>query len=548
MGHFTAPALGILWTALLAVAPARAAVFPCTEQGILDAIAAGGGPHAFACGGPTVVITTAEIEIDNSVILDGEGDLTVDGGDAHRVFSVAAGVTAELRNLTVRNGSTDGSSALAYGPGAGIHNQGTLTVSNCTISDSQTGDYLGADGGGIYNAGTLTIMDSTISRNVAPPVYGQGGGIRSTGTLVLESSTVSDNFGNAGGGISARGMTTVINSTISGNSTAIGGAGIESLGTLTVTNSTLSGLHPSYPGEAILNFGTADLTNTLIEGECGGQLVSYGGNVESPGDTCSLTDATDQVGVSSSALALGPLADNGGPTETRQLGQGSAAIDAAVACPPPNEDQRGTARPEGAACDSGAFESDAVPPPPASLCPPDPLADCVVATKGRLMVDESRIRGEKLEVCLKKLTETVSQASFGDPVTGSTRYDVCVYDAANALVGGLSVDRAQEDCGSKPCWREIAGKGFRYHDSHATAHGVRRITVKSGGAANGKVLVKARNRRSAGQSSLPTGIAAALQGDSEATVQVVTSDAACFELTSTHVKRADGEVFRAFAR
>ena len=29
--------------------------FPCTEQGILDAIALGGGPHTFACDGPTTV-------------------------------------------------------------------------------------------------------------------------------------------------------------------------------------------------------------------------------------------------------------------------------------------------------------------------------------------------------------------------------------------------------------------------------------------------------------------------------------------------------------
>jgi len=30
-------------------------VFPCTEQGIRDAIALGGGPHTFDCNGPSVV-------------------------------------------------------------------------------------------------------------------------------------------------------------------------------------------------------------------------------------------------------------------------------------------------------------------------------------------------------------------------------------------------------------------------------------------------------------------------------------------------------------
>ena len=60
--------------------------FPCTEQGIRDAIAAGGGPHFFACDGTTPVVTQAEIAIDNDVILDGEGNLTVNGNDQHRVF------------------------------------------------------------------------------------------------------------------------------------------------------------------------------------------------------------------------------------------------------------------------------------------------------------------------------------------------------------------------------------------------------------------------------------------------------------------------------
>jgi hypothetical protein len=54
---------------------------------------------------------------------------------------------------------------------------------------------------------------------------------------------------------------------------------------------------------------------------------------------------------------LGPLGDNGGPTQTRALLIGSPAIDAGSNdCPPPATDQRGTARPQGAGCDIGAFE------------------------------------------------------------------------------------------------------------------------------------------------------------------------------------------------
>jgi hypothetical protein len=75
--------------------------FPCTEQGIRDAIIVGGGPHTSNCQGPTTVTTEAEIAIDNDVILHGQGDLTVDGNDNHRLFTVADGVAVTLDGFAV---------------------------------------------------------------------------------------------------------------------------------------------------------------------------------------------------------------------------------------------------------------------------------------------------------------------------------------------------------------------------------------------------------------------------------------------------------------
>ena len=62
--------------------------------------------------------------------------------------------------------------------------------------------------------------------------------------------------------------------------------------------------------------------------------------------------------VAAAAIRLGPLADNGGPTRTFALLPGSVAINAAGACSPAT-DQRGIARPQGSACDAGAFEVEA---------------------------------------------------------------------------------------------------------------------------------------------------------------------------------------------
>ena len=116
-----AVAVGVVVVAV-AAASANADVFECSEQGILDAIDAGGGPHTFSCEGETTVETSAEIEIDTPVILDGEGKLTVDGGRTHRVFHVGSGVTAELRQMTVSRGNGEGSRI--SGNGGGILTEG----------------------------------------------------------------------------------------------------------------------------------------------------------------------------------------------------------------------------------------------------------------------------------------------------------------------------------------------------------------------------------------------------------------------------------------
>ena len=53
---------------------------------------------------------------------------------------------------------------------------------------------------------------------------------------------------------------------------------------------------------------------------------------------------------------LGPLADNGGFTQTHALGAGSSAIDAGDPSFCPATDQRGVVRPIGSGCDIGAYE------------------------------------------------------------------------------------------------------------------------------------------------------------------------------------------------
>jgi len=332
-------------------------VFPCTEQGIRDAIIEGGGPHFFSCDGPTAI--AALFAINNDVILDGEGKLETDS------IEVFAEVTAELRGFHMRD-------QFIWADRGGVTNYGDLRLSNCSVAGFSGGGVFN-DGAlmlvnsrvsgnwhvGIWNNGTLTITGSSVSGNANGADYEDvGAGIHNTGTLTITDSTVSKNrdYGPRGsGGIyNAGGFVTLTNSTISGND-FWGAGGIINTGALTIASSTVS---DSAGGDAsIHNQGTATVMNSLIDGDCEGDISSNGYNIESPDDTCGFDQTGDQSGVTAVHLNLGELADNDGPTQTHALGAGSAAIDQIPAEDCEVEtDQRGEPRPGGAACDIGAFE------------------------------------------------------------------------------------------------------------------------------------------------------------------------------------------------
>lgn len=286
--------------------------------------------------------------------------------------------------ITVIDSVVSGNSAMDVG--GGIANvSATLTLLNSTVSENTANA-----GGGIYSARRLSVTDSVVSGNTAE----NGGGIGCVGPadFTLSNSTVSANTANnRGGGISSTCTTTVSDSAISGNAAASGG-GIESYDShaaLTMTNSTLSGnvgggirklsssvtlIHNTIFGNdgfVISNSGSGMvLRNNLIVGECDlgfSDPSSGGGNIESPGNTCELTDPSDEANVTAEQLDLGPLQDNGGRTLTHLPGPGSVAVDVIpqAACidadgAPLTTDQRGVARPQGPTCDVGAVEVVAV--------------------------------------------------------------------------------------------------------------------------------------------------------------------------------------------
>lgn len=232
---------------------------------------------------------------------------------------------------------------------------GTLIIQKSMIADN---DPSGINQGGVRNFGNLVVQDSSILRNMG--FY--GGGIHNAGVAVIDRSLIAENLAQQVGGGIFGGNLVIMNSTVSGNRTGDIVAGITSavlVSHSTITNNTALGFAPSIHG--IGGSGSVEasiISNNRRESDgvvlnCSANLISLGGNVT---DTdCGFTEPTD---LSFTDPLLGPLADNGGPTDTHALLLGSPAIDLAVLAGCPSVDQRGLPRPEigGTQCDSGAFE------------------------------------------------------------------------------------------------------------------------------------------------------------------------------------------------
>ena len=100
------------------------------------------------------------------------------------------------------------------------------------------------------------------------------------------------------------------------------------------------------------------MTNSIVgKSPSGGDCVNSGTAIfNAAGSNLDTDGSCPGFGqVTSAALDLGPLFDNGGPTQTHALLSGSVAIDAASFCAF-DTDQRGVPRPQGIACDIGSFE------------------------------------------------------------------------------------------------------------------------------------------------------------------------------------------------
>ena len=296
-----------------------------------------------------------ELTIADSVLTDnhadgGGGAVSTHYGSLTVVDSTFTDNTADRYGGALYTGETDGDqgtevviqgstisgnqAGLGSGGFATYAARGSVLIESSTISDNEAATNGGGLGFATYQVGGVTIENSTVSGNQAG---GSGGGINLgyvSDPVVIENSTISGNSADAyGGGVRSTynrydRMRSVRNSTITDNSADVGG------GVFTYRYDS-----PDYSGDDDFNLsstivaGNSATTEGDDLGENDGATDSFIVGFSLVGDT---SDATiDELPAGSNLFGvdplLGPLADNGGPTQTVLPAASSPAVDAGTA-------------------------------------------------------------------------------------------------------------------------------------------------------------------------------------------------------------------------
>ena len=334
----------------------------------------------------------------NSTVPGVSSKNSVGGATGGGALYVGGGTLTLVSTLLSHNQSTValGNGFATEGNSGAILNLGQLLVTNCTFvgnnvtggSGRNNGIIPGSkpgNGGALCNFSTASILATTFEGNTAlggdgfdfgffdgptPGASGNGGAVYSTGTVALVNCTLFQNLASGGDGVNSTpfpptsggpgnggaifvssGSLAATNLTFALNS-AQGGIGGTSQGIHASDGSSLGGALYVATGATAIAVNSI-LANSLSGSNCFGTLTDGGHNISSDA-SCNFSSASS---LNSTDPKLGPFGNYGGPTATIPLLSGSPAIDTGDAAACPAFDQRGIARPYGAGCDIGAFES-----------------------------------------------------------------------------------------------------------------------------------------------------------------------------------------------
>jgi CSLREA domain-containing protein len=473
-------------------------------------------------GGSSVTLQESRVIGD----VAGNGPLNQRGGNGGGIANAGTLTIAASEIAEDVSGTSNSGPGTPTGIGGGIWNTGTLTIEDSLLFENFTAirsdeDITGGDGGAIASSGpSLTIDASTLSTNgtskggangSGEKRGGNGGAILSTaGALSLTDSTVTANRTGAGGGVfdgedggSGGGVTieggsaTFVNDTFNGNATGAGGNGdlappereggdggpgaaiAATAGSkLSLANSTIAdnltgvggtGAKPGQRGSGALSVGggaSASVRGTIFAdnegGNCAGAPADGGHNIAFGGG-CS-------AGFSGGDPMLAPLQDNGGPTSTMALGAGSAALDQLpVGGGCPASDQRGVARPQGPACDIGAYE---LAPTPISVplpittpgtTPTPPPVRRVAPALGALTLSPATFHAATSGASIAKRKQPGTSLSYNDSDVATTTFTV-LRPQRGVRKKGHCVAPPKHGHGGRPCKRLVKVGAFTHVD------------------------------------------------------------------------------------
>jgi len=259
----------------------------CTEAAFSAAVAKG-GTIVFSCGGPATIPITSEkaVRIDVDTVIDGAGQITLDGGGRTRIFNFeGTNFRVTLTKLVLQRLTLTGGKAT-----------GTLMFPPASPPCSQ-GYQNGGGGAVLVQDGVLVVIDSvfTNSQSASPGPDVAGGAI-----YVIGSAS-----------------TTIVGSQFSGNSGSNGGAVGSLFSDLTLVNDVFERNQATGSGANSDN-ATCPLVNGQRETGSGGNggAVCIDGGETFTVDVCGCVFSQNQSG------ALG-----GGLFRTPDLGQAGIIFD-----------------------------------------------------------------------------------------------------------------------------------------------------------------------------------------------------------------------------
>ncbi|HCL1641398.1 TPA: filamentous hemagglutinin N-terminal domain-containing protein, partial [Salmonella enterica subsp. enterica serovar 4,[5],12:i:-] len=222
----------------------------------------------------------------NGVVINSTGDSTLVDLNKNTVkgtSDTAAGIVINGKNVTITNGSLEGTTTSGTGAGISLNGDSDYTLDGVTVTGKSAG------GSGVSAGGTLTVNNGTVVDGTSS---GSGAGVTVSGDLI---TTAGDGVtlkgqSDSGDGVQVAGDTSLMNATVNGTSAS--GTGTNISGNLTVSGtSEIKGTSVSETGLNIAKKVTVNepdssgnnVTFTGISTEKTG--VVLGGSVEGGGIT-----------------------------------------------------------------------------------------------------------------------------------------------------------------------------------------------------------------------------------------------------------------------